>query len=90
MGVLTFFGSTFSTAFSPSGTYDQIPYMTFFRYEGSKGVTNFSGNVTFNDLTITGNLSLQGSASQFNIEATTINMGENFLKLANGNTARGK
>ena len=89
VGVLTFFGSTFSTAFSPSGTYDQIPYMTFFRYEGSKGVTNFSGNVTFNDLTITGNLSLQGSASQFNIEATTINMGENFLKLANGNTARG-
>jgi len=89
VGVLTFFGSTFSTAFSPSGTYDQIPYMTFFRYEGSKGVTNFSGNVTFNDLTVTGNLSLQGSASQFNIEATTINMGENFLKLANGNTARG-
>lgn len=89
VGVLTFFGSTFSTAFSPSGTYDQIPYMTFFRYEGSKGVTNFSGNVTFNDLTITGNLNLQGSASQFNIEATTINMGENFLKLADGNTTRG-
>jgi hypothetical protein len=89
VGVLTFFGSTFSTAFSPSGTYDQIPYMTFFRYEGSKGVTNFSGNVTFNDLTVTGNLSLQGTASQFNIEATTINMGENFLKLANGNTSSG-
>lgn len=89
VGVLTFFGSTFSTAFNPSGTYDQIPYMTFFRYEGYKGITNFSGNVTFNDLTITGNLNLQGSASQFNIEATTINMGENFLKLADGNTARG-
>lgn len=89
VGVLTFFGSTFSTAFSPSGTYDQIPYMTFFRYEGSKGITNFSGNVTFNDLTVTGNLSLQGTASQINIEATTINMGENFLKLANGNTSSG-
>ena len=89
VGVLTFFGSTFSSAFSPSGTYDQVPYLSFFRYEGSKGVTNFSRNITFNDLTITGNLNLQGSASQFNIEATTINMGENFLKLANGNTARG-
>ena len=89
VGVLTFFGSTFSSAFSPSGTYDQVPYLSFFRYEGSKGVTNFSRNITFNDLTVTGNLSLQGSASQFNIEATTINMGENFLKLANGNTARG-
>ena len=89
VGVLTFFGSTFSSAFSPSGTYDQVPYLSFFRYEGSKGVTTFSRNITFNDLTVTGNLSLQGSASQFNIEATTINMGENFLKLANGNTARG-
>ena len=36
-------------------------------------------------LTVTGNFNLQGSAAQFNIEATTINMGENFLKLANGN-----
>ena len=89
VGVLTFFGVTFTNSFNPSNTYDQIPYMTFYRYEGSKGLSSFSGSVTMNDLTVTGNFNLQGSAAQFNIEATTINMGENFLKLANGNTARG-
>ena len=30
VGVLTFFGSTFRSAFSPSGTYDQVPYLSCF------------------------------------------------------------
>ena len=89
VGVLTFFGSTFSEAFGPSNIYEQFPYVTFFRYEGSKGITNFSEIITFKDIIVTGNLSLQGTTSQLNIESTTINMGENFLKLANGNNARG-
>ena len=69
VGVLTFFGSTFSSAFSPSGTYDQVPYLSFYTYEGSKALTTFRRNITINDLTVTGTMTVGGTQSSNNANA---------------------